>query len=363
VITFLGTPQTEQTIYNLLPERGYEIRVWTARVPVDPEKYGGRLAPYIVKLMAEGKTHPAAVDPKRFDDLDLTEREASYGRSGFALQFMLDTSLSDAERYPLKVSDLIVMSLDPRYGPTQLAWCNDPDKLHKDLPNVAFTGDRFHHPMWTAKEMVEWQGSVMFIDPAGRGKDETAYAVVKVLNGTLFVTASGGFLSGYDDETLVALATVAKEQQVNRVLVESNFGDGMFTKLLIPHFQRIYPVTVEEVRAKAQKEARMVETLEPVMNQHRLVFDRKVIERDFHQAPDLKYQLFYQMTRLTKEKGSLIHDDRLDALAGAVGYWWETMARDTLSAAEESRKALLIKSLNDWHEHTLGAKPTVLTWF
>ena len=46
-------------------------------------------------------------DPARFSDFDLLEREASYGRSGFALQFMLDTRLSDAERYPLKVSDLI----------------------------------------------------------------------------------------------------------------------------------------------------------------------------------------------------------------------------------------------------------------
>ena len=42
-------------------------------------------------------------DPARFSDFDLLEREASYGRLGFALQFMLDTRLSDAERYPLKV--------------------------------------------------------------------------------------------------------------------------------------------------------------------------------------------------------------------------------------------------------------------
>ena len=43
-------------------------------------------------------------DPNRFSEFDLLEREANYGRSGFALQFMLDTRLSDAKRYPLKVS-------------------------------------------------------------------------------------------------------------------------------------------------------------------------------------------------------------------------------------------------------------------
>ncbi|NBT53214.1 MAG: hypothetical protein EBT12_16995, partial [Marivivens sp.] len=37
-------------------------------------------------------------DPDRFDNEDLIEREASMGRSNFMLQFMLDTTLSDAGR-------------------------------------------------------------------------------------------------------------------------------------------------------------------------------------------------------------------------------------------------------------------------
>ena len=56
-------------------------------------------------------------DPARFSDFDLFEREASYGRSGFALQFMLDTRLSDAVRYPLKVSDLIIMDIPTQEAP------------------------------------------------------------------------------------------------------------------------------------------------------------------------------------------------------------------------------------------------------
>jgi hypothetical protein len=57
----------------------------------------------------------APTDPARFHDTDLLEREASYGRSGFALQFMLDTSVSDGDRYPLKLSDLVVMAIDPKW--------------------------------------------------------------------------------------------------------------------------------------------------------------------------------------------------------------------------------------------------------
>jgi len=38
--------------------------------------------------------------------------------------------------------------------------------------------------------------------------------------------------------------------------------------------------------------------------------------------------LFYQMTRLTADRGALRHDDRLDALSMAVAYWSEQMAVD-----------------------------------
>ena len=31
-------------------------------------------------------------------------------------------------------------------------------------------------------EWREYEGSVIFVDPSGRGKDETAWAVMKVLN-------------------------------------------------------------------------------------------------------------------------------------------------------------------------------------
>ncbi len=42
----------------------------------------------------------------RFTHEDLIEREASMGRSNFMLQFQLDTTLSDAQKFPLKMADL-----------------------------------------------------------------------------------------------------------------------------------------------------------------------------------------------------------------------------------------------------------------
>jgi hypothetical protein len=349
-VIYLGTPQTEMSIYNRLPERGYEIRVWPARIPVDPDKYMGRLAPYIVRMIQDGATPGTPTDPKRFHDLDLQEREASYGRSGFALQFMLDTSLSDQDRYPLKFRDLMVMNLDPRMAPVKLVWAGDVEKRLDALPMVGLAGDAYHRPMWVANEMADYTGCVMAIDPSGRGKDETAYAIVKQLNGFLFVVASGGFKDGYGEATLKGLALLAKLHGVKRMIVEANFGDGMFTQLLKPVVNRIHAVEIEEVKHSQQKERRICDTLEPIMNQHRLVFDQKVIEQDHKGTTEPVRQLMYQMSRITRDRGSLAKDDRLDVLAMAVSYWSESMARDTDRAHEEHLEGLRDQALAEFEQ-------------
>jgi Holliday junction resolvasome RuvABC endonuclease subunit len=371
IVIYLGTPQTEMSLYNVLTERGYAIRIWPARYP-EPELvsfYGHRLAPRIIKALEENaKLAGKPTDPKRFSDFDLLEREASYGRSGFQLQFMLNTRLLDAERYPLKLHDLIVMDLNPEMAPEKVIWANGPLQIINELPCVGLGDDRYYSPMALVGSWIPYSGSVMAIDPAGRGKDETAYAVVKILNSQLFLLESGGFSGGYSEDTLEKLAQIAKRQQVNRVLIEANFGDGMFEQLLKPFLTRIYPVTTEEVKHSIQKEKRIIDTLEPVMNQHRLIVDRNLIERDYKSTQHLpseqalKYQLFYQMSRITRERGALAQDDRLDALAIAVGYWVESMARDVDKAMSDERERQIESALQSFMEHVLGGKPKEQRW-
>ncbi len=371
IVVYLGTPQTEMSLYNVLPERGYALRIWPARYPDKDllSYYGDRLSPKVLKALEgnallEGKP----TDPKRFSDWDLMEREASYGRSGFQLQFMLNTRLSDAERYPLKLNDLIVMDCDSEMAPEKVIWAGSQETNINDLPNVGLGGDKFHRPMAIQGQWIPYTGSVMAIDPAGRGKDETAYAVVKIINSQLFLLESGGFHGGYTEEILGKLSEIAKRQKVNKVIVEANFGDGMFLQLLKPVMAKIYPVTMEEIRSTGQKEKRIIDTLEPVMNQHRLVVDRRLVEQDYKSAQQrpseqaLKYQLFYQMTRITKDRGALAHDDRLDALAMAVGYWVEQMARDIDRAIEDEKEQRLKTALESFINHVVGSKPKGNTW-
>tara|TARA_R100000458_G_C8277649_1_gene253260 strand:+ start:2948 stop:4606 length:1659 start_codon:yes stop_codon:yes gene_type:complete len=364
-IVFLGTPQTEMSIYNLLDERGYKTRIWTSRYPDDRLKVamGYKLAPTIAdKDGLEGQP----TDPLRFDEDDLLEREASYGRSGFALQFMLDVSLSDADKYPLKLNDFIVMSGCSSWNqaPVNVQWASGKEQLDgcKQLPNIGLKGDYWCNPMTISQETAEWDGSVMSIDPAGRGKDETAYAVVKMMKGMLYLTECGGTQDGYQQKSLDVLAGVAKRQNVNKVIVESNFGDGMFTQILKPVLSKVHPVTIEEVRHNVQKEKRIIDTLEPILNQHRLVVDDKVITEDYNYDNALKYKLFYQLTRLTRDKGSLIHDDRLDALSIAVTYWVETMDRDIEEAVQDHKNTLLDEELERFMETAVGRKPKSDNW-
>lgn len=368
-IIYLGTPQTEESIYNGLEEKGYKIRVWTARYPKtqkDRDNYGNRLAPIIAdKYDSDPETYSwKPTEPTRFNDLDLTEREASWGRSGFALQFMLDTALSDQDRYPLKLSDLIILDLDKQKAPSKVVYASSPELAINDLPNVGFTGDRFYRPLWLSDSFSDYEGSVMFIDPSGRGNDELGYAVVKQLNGQLFVTAAGGMKGGYEDSNLNALALIARENQVNLVLSESNFGDGMFTKIFTPVLAKIYPCTIEEVRHHTQKEKRIIDTLEPIMNQHRLIIDKKVVIADSKNT-DKNFQLFYQLTRITKERGAIRHDDRLDALAGAVNYWVEAMGRDIDNSVKAEYEDKLLAELESFSNNVFNiGEPTKtdLTW-
>lgn len=345
-ITYLGTPQSIESLYNLLPDRGYTSRVWTARYPDEKsisEFYGEQLSPMLLELVEKdpslvGKT----TDPKRFSDDDLLEREISYGRSGFQLQFMLDTSLSDADKYPLKLSDLVIMSVPADKAPEKIIWASSPDLILQNLPCVGLNGDRYYRPMWIDKDhWASYTGSVMAIDPSGKGSDETGYAIVKMLHGYLFVPEAGGIKGGYEPETLTKLAEIAKRNNVNQIIIEENFGGGMFSELLTPYLKKIHPCAVENKRHSKQKELRIIDTLEPVMNQHRLIVDPKVIEKDIETSKvygiehQLKYQLMYQLSHITKDRGSLSHDDRADVLAMAVAYWEDQMAQD---AAEQSKK-------------------------
>ena len=346
-IVYLGTPQNEMSLYNELQQRGYKCRIWTVLYPEslsEREFYGDRLAKIIADKYDNNPELYAGkpTDPRRFDEEEIYKRRLSYGKAGFALQFMLNTNLSDQEKYPLKVQDLMIANLSLDEANLKWYWSNDRQLRINDLPCVALKGDYFYEPQGRSNEVFEYTGTVMAVDPSGRGKDETSYAVVKYLNGYLFVLEVGGTREGYSDSTLRQLANKAKIYGVNEIVVEGNFGDGMFSQLFKPVLNDIHPCSITEVKNYAQKEARIIDTLEPVMMRHKLIIHKQVILDDYQvyeNAP--AYSLIYQMTRLSRDRGALAHDDRLDALCMAVAYWLAVMDRDEEIGMQEQIEAKL----------------------
>ena len=350
-IIYLGTPQCEMSIYNALRHRGYETRIWPSEYPapnlLDVPTYGPLIAPRLLTMVTNDPSLVGhSTEATRFDDEDLASRKLSYGLAGYMLQFMLNTTLSDLERFPLKTADIPLMDLDTEKHPAKIVWARDVTLSYNDVPCVGLSGDRWYRPLHISDDWYDYTGTIMAIDPAGRGSDEIGYAVVARGGGYLFLLASGGLKGGYEDENLRTLAEIAKAHKVQNVIIEANFGDGMFTKIFQPVLTKVYRCGIEEVRHSKQKELRIIDTLEPVLNQHRLIVNRGVVEQDIRTERD--YQLFYQMTRITRDRGALGHDDRLDALAMAVAFWVDSMAKGAEQAIDEMREEALEAALNDF---------------
>lgn len=339
-IIYLGTPQSIQSIYRKLPNKGYTVRVWPARYPKQEDilKYDGNLAPVLLEDIKQDPTvqRPlpgsdsggSPTDPKRFTHQELLEKEAEKGRSEYTLQYQLDTRLADADKYPLRLRDLIVMDIDKEVAPAKVVWASGPDQRIKDYENVGLDGDGWYAPMYTSDHFEPFHGSVMYIDPSGKGKDETTYCVTKMLHGTVFVRRWGGIQDGYSEATLETLARIAKDEKVNLIKVEENFGSGMFAALLQPVINRIHPCQIEDYRVSGQKETRVIGKLEPALSSHRVVIDRSIVVSSLKGETANVYDGFYQLTRLTRDRGSLKHDDRIEILAEAVAHWQELLKVD-----------------------------------
>ena len=355
-IMYLGTPQTTFTIYRKLAERSYRPLVWPARYPRGKtfSQYEGLLAPDLQADIDNGAEEWAPTDD-RFTHDDLLERESSMGRSNYMLQFQLDTSLSDAEKFPLKMADLIVTSVNPDTAPENIIWCSDPANVIKDAPTVGLPGDYFYSPMQMQGEWLEYDETICSIDPSGRGTDETAACYLSQKNGIIYLHEVRAYRDGYSDNTLLDILKGCKKYGVTSLVIETNFGDGIVSELFKKHLiQTRQNINIEEVRANVRKEDRIIDSLEPVLNQHRLVVNRSVIDWDYSSNKDsppesrLLYMLFYQMSRMCRQKGAVKHDDRLDCLAQGVKYFIDALHTSALDQIKDRKAEEFANMLADF---------------
>jgi len=186
---YLGTPQTKDSIYKTLPARGFDVRIWPGRYPTNEElqRYlPNTLAPMILEAierdpslqtgggLAGNRGKPA--DLIRYDEDALIEKELDWGEEGFNLQYMLDTTLSDALRTKIKLADFIVGTWDSMAAPEIIQYSAEPRTLRKADGVMQLQGERMYYAASSSQAFAPYMHKVMVVDPAGNGGDEVSFA-------------------------------------------------------------------------------------------------------------------------------------------------------------------------------------------
>jgi len=371
-ILYLGTPQSKDSVYNTLQGRGFEIRIWPGRYPGwtrdaktgeeidEAEKYAGRLAPMIAQAMQDNPnlrigggidgSRGQPTDPDRYTDSDLNEKELDKGPEDFALQYMLDTSLLDALRQQLRLSDLIVSNFSQELIPEIVAWqatVSAEVPLGQDFP-VSMA--KMYYAMPTNSSFVTPKDVFMYIDPAGGGKDEIGYGVACAIGPYIHVLEVGGLKGGLNPVNEKEICDIVRRNKVARIKVETNMGHGLFEINLRSVFNATEDLAymsnnVSSEYSTGQKEKRIIDSLVSPMQRHRVIVHKGVFEADVRcgrqhsQADRTRYSLWYQLANITTDRNSLEQDDRLESMAGAVREFKWVLDQDEHKAAAARKEA------------------------
>lgn len=334
-IRILGTFQSTDSVYLKL-SNSYPIIKFPAIMP-NPDIAGeiDYCSDYILKL---GLEIGDSTQPERFPLDVLKQREAKIGLKLFSLHYKLDPSLSDRSKYPLKLEDLIILDVNPELFPEKITW--EKRSHNKTIESFGITGDLLYDPQWVSPNFIPYQQTVMFVDPSGRGDDETAICIASFVNGYIVVHELIGLQGGYAEPILRKIGKLAYEYKIKCIRVESNFGDAMYCNLLKPVVCSMCgPIAIEDFRVTGNKEQRIIKVLEPLMSVHKLIFNIKAIKDPENQK---------QITRLTERKGSLKHDDRIDILGSAVAYWQGMVSLDADTQIGKNKAKEQQEIIKDW---------------
>lgn len=365
-ILYLGTPQSKDSIYNTLPGRGFELRIWPGRYPTleEEERYCGRLAPFILeRLQADPSvrtgggidgTRGQPADLGRYDDAALIEKELDKGPEDFQLQYMLDTSLVDAIRQQLRLSDLVVANFGPERVPEVVSWQASPKNALELGPEFPVLMTKMYYATPAEGVFVPIKDVFCYIDPAGGGGDEIGMACTSAVGPYIHVLDAGGVVGGLNEKNEKEICDFMLRNKVTRIKVESNMGHGLFSISLRAIFAKVPELAhlvgcISDEFSTGQKERRIIDSLVSPMQRHRVIVHSQVFESDrkynkqYSQEQRVLRSLWYQMSNITTDRNSLPKDDRVEAVAGAVREWKQVLDQDENKAAEARANAAYLE--------------------
>ena len=347
---FLGTPQTENSIYFTMSERGASTYVWPGRYPTPAEIpfYRGTLAPDILEAIQKDPSlqrgggvsgeRGQVTCPEYLTEKIHRDMELAGGPAWYELQYMLNVTKSANSAKALKTRDVIVVEHAQTF-PVRMDKGMGPSFIHKHL-----SGGKHHELSLPSSFSEERKAPIIraYVDPAAGGSvsgDRTAFSVVGLVAGNIVLLSYGSFPGGYDKQGLYKLAEALCPHKPVSITIEKNMGYGAFKEVFQPILLEIaekhsFKPGVEDDMVRGQKELRIIETLAPVMARGSLwVTSQALSEEDKYMEgiPSGKtaaYSLWQQISGITRERGCLSHDDLLDSLAGAVNLFREELALD-----------------------------------
>lgn len=274
-IRWLGTPQTSSSIYNSLPAKGYLLK----KYPI---------------FDRDGVNQ----EPLRFPNSDIERRRLELGESQFQLHWMLNTDLTDESKYPLHINELIVNE-DFTNKICREEYVKTTIPLR--IPIAEAKGSDCAYESKFKGYEVPMTKVILALDPAGSGPDEFSWVVAGTRNGYVFILDHGGWDTGLNSAVIRNIQGLIKKYDVNETFVEENYGGPALISLLKANMRgKLTPF-----KNSKQKEKRIIGTLEPILNQRKLV-----VKKDFIRDPIM----MAQFCNITEEKGSLQHDDRIDVV-------------------------------------------------
>jgi len=364
-ILWLGTPQTMDSIYNSLPARGVTIRIWPGRYPTAEQiaNYGNNLAPLLLRRLIANPdlgmgggllgNQGKPIDNVLLDESALQKKERDQGEAYFQLQHMLNTRLTDAQRYPLKPELLVVVRGAGLNFPMVII--RGMENSHNRDYSIADHAFVMRDPQETSRETGKLENLTAYIDPAAGGAngDETAYAVGGFLNGNVILLSIGGIFGGYEEFKLEDLAKRLGRFPLSRCVIEKNMGFGAFKSVFTPIFKKHCTGGLDDDLVSGQKERRIIATLAPVMGRGSLIVDAAAIDEDRdcceRYSPALRqtYSFFFQLSKMTEQRDALIHDDRVDAAEGLVRQFNSHLAQDQEEQLRKEQEKELAKLRDD----------------
>lgn len=404
-ILYLGTPQSKDSVYKNLPVRGYSVRVWTGRYPTveELERYGNgvEIAPCIMEAMKVDPslqtgggidgTRGKPTDPECITEEMHQEKELEYGAEGYALQYMLDTTLSDERRTKIKLQDFIVYGGNTNHAPESIYHSSDPSKQILDLAkiNAAIGTYKLYYAASASGEMIDYSHKLLTVDPAGNGGDEIAYASGGATKGFIHIFSMGGLTGGFTTANINKLLAKCATQGIKAMLIERNTGAGAVTALIRNQIERlsllcrnkdqseemlqlisdtgmnhielltaIKAIGIEDFFSTVQKEKRIIDTISPVTRRNKIVLHMSAIEEDWQSclqytpASRFVYSGLYQLANITYDRGSLIHDDRADVIQSLIQALVGFLANDDAKAAQQRSE----QEFRDWLNDPMGYK-------